>query len=246
MDQVPDYSDARLHGACIYCGGPSETADHVPSRVFLDKPYPENLPCVPACRECNGGFSLDEEYLACLLECVQVGSVDHQLMRRPNVARALERKPELAARILAARSDGPSGTVFAPEPDRVRNVVVKLAQGHAAFELAATSLGEPSHYAACPLLSLTDEQRRRFEDVPVSEAWPEVGSRAMSRLMVTEDGSLLAEDWIEVQEGRYRYAAVHDGGVLVRIVVGEYLAAEVRWDDEALEADLLDPVDDGH
>lgn len=76
MDPKHLFVDERLKGSCVYCGGPPETVDHVPSRVFLDDPLPENLPVVEACRECNGGFSLDEEYLACLLECVMTGTTD--------------------------------------------------------------------------------------------------------------------------------------------------------------------------
>ena len=230
MDQFRDYSDERLHGMCVFCGGPEETADHVPSRVLLDEPYPENLPCVPACNRCNSGFSLDEEYLACLLGCVQAGSTDPKAMRRAKIARTLERKPDLALRILSCRSDAPSGPIFTPEAERVRNVIVKLARGHAAFELAATSLGEPSHCAISPFTVLTEAQRDAFEQVPTPEIWPEVGSRAMSRLLVTPDGQLFTEDWVDVQPERYRYAAVADGGVSVRIVIDEYLAAEVWWD----------------
>lgn len=231
MEQIRDYSDQRLHGRCVFCGGPEETADHVPSKAFLDKPYPENLPCVPACHRCNAGFSLDEEYLACLIGCVLAGNADPTAMRRPKVARMLEAKPELAARILAARTEEGSGAIFAPEADRVQNVIVKLARGHAAFEFAATALREPSDYAVIPLVALTDAQRNAFEEVPASEIWPEVGSRAMSRLLITSDGQLFSENWIEVQADRYRYAAVHEEGVLVRIVIDEYLAAEVRWAD---------------
>jgi hypothetical protein len=51
----------------------------------------------------------------------------------------------------------------------------------------------------------------------------------MSRLLVTSNGQLFNDPWIEVQEGRYRYAAIADGRVSVRIVIDEYLAAEVRW-----------------
>ncbi len=52
----------------------------------------------------------------------------------------------------------------------------------------------------------------------------------MSRLMITDDGQLITDDWIEVQDGRYRYAAVADGeNIIVRIVIHEYLAAEVHW-----------------
>jgi hypothetical protein len=55
------------------------------------------------------------------------------------------------------------------------------------------------------------------------------GVRAMSPLLITADGQLFTE----VQPERYRYAAIADGGVLVRIVIDEYLAAEVWWDESA-------------
>src|SRR5438105_2056850 len=35
MDQLKSYADDRLINGCVYCGGPEETRDHVPSRVFL-------------------------------------------------------------------------------------------------------------------------------------------------------------------------------------------------------------------
>jgi hypothetical protein len=36
-------------------------------------------------------------------------------------------------------------------------------------------------------------------------------------------------DWVEVQEGRYRYLAAGGDGVTVRIVLSEYAAGEVTW-----------------
>ena len=60
MRQIKEFTDERLRGFCAYCGGPAETRDHVPPRVFLDKPYPSNLPVVSACRECNEDISMDE------------------------------------------------------------------------------------------------------------------------------------------------------------------------------------------
>ena len=40
----------------------------------------------------------------------------------------------------------------------------------------------------------------------------------------------VVNDWIEVQEGNYRYQVLnHHAAVKVRIVLGEYLAAEVEW-----------------
>ena len=42
MDQLKTYADDRLINGCIYCGGPAETRDHVPSRILLESLYSEN------------------------------------------------------------------------------------------------------------------------------------------------------------------------------------------------------------
>ena len=82
MQQLRCYGDDRNKGFCVHCGGPSETIDHVPSKVLLDEPYPENLMAASACRKCNNGLSLDEEYLACLLECVIAGDAAPENRKR--------------------------------------------------------------------------------------------------------------------------------------------------------------------
>jgi len=42
--------------------------------------------------------------------------------------------------------------------------------------------------------------------------------------------NLLINDWVDVQEGRYRYLAIDDRGeVKIKIVIAEYLACEVTW-----------------
>jgi hypothetical protein len=48
MQQLRSYADERLVASCVYCGNVTETRDHVPSRILLDEPYPENLPVVPS------------------------------------------------------------------------------------------------------------------------------------------------------------------------------------------------------
>lgn len=76
MDHITNFGDERQTFNCAFCGGETESRDHVPSKVFLDKPYPEQLPVVPSCNDCNNGFSIDEEYLACLLESVKAGTTE--------------------------------------------------------------------------------------------------------------------------------------------------------------------------
>src|SRR5689334_70581 len=120
VDQLKDWADSRLLQGCVYCGGREETRDHVPSRVFLDAPFPENLPVVPACRRCNNSFARDEEYVACLIESVMVGTTDPDRIERPQVAEILRRSPGLRSRIEAAKQQSSDQIVFSVEEARVR------------------------------------------------------------------------------------------------------------------------------
>jgi hypothetical protein len=64
---------------CVYCGEAADTREHCPSKVFLAKPYPSDLPVVPACEKCNNGFSADELYT-------------RHLSRRTNIIVRINRK----------------------------------------------------------------------------------------------------------------------------------------------------------
>jgi hypothetical protein len=53
---------------CIYCGADKDlTDDHVPPKLLLMRPYPENLITVPACEICNQSFQKDDEYMRTML-----------------------------------------------------------------------------------------------------------------------------------------------------------------------------------
>ena len=105
---------------CIYCGSFTETKDHIPSKVLLDKPYPDHIPTVPACLPCNQSFSLDEEYLACLIECTLTGSTDIDKLRRDKIQHIIKKKPSLATRLSHARKESREGAYFNIELDRVQ------------------------------------------------------------------------------------------------------------------------------
>jgi hypothetical protein len=242
MEQLKNLSDDRLCIGCIYCGGPEETRDHVPSRVFLDSPPPENLPVVWACSPCNQGFSLDEAYVACLIESVIAGSTDPDRIRRPGISSLLRRTPALRARIEAAKCVIDGQIQFNIEPNRIRNVVLKLARGHAAFELSQVCREEPVSLWWFPLPLMSDAQREDFDTAHVVGMLGEVGSRGMQRLFATQiifrplngetsTQNLVINDWLDVQEGYYRYLAIDDDDeIKIKIVIAEYLACEVVWE----------------
>lgn len=228
MRHVPNYGDTRTLAYCAFCGGRTGTKDHCPSKVFLDEPLPTNLFVVSACFECNNGFSADEEYLACLIACVMAGSTDPAILDREKIRRILSGKPALKARIEQCKSTHDGRATFMPEWDRARNVLIKLAKGHALYELHELCTEEPDHVGILPLTLMSDAQRDEFENPDASCIWPEVGSRAMQRLVEGTDMS--PSGWSVVQEGRYRYNASLVEGRDIRIVINEYLAAHICWD----------------
>ena len=232
MDPRHLFIDQRLTGLCVYCGGPPETKDHVPPKVLLDEPYPDNLPTVPSCATRNGNCSLHEQYVACLVECAVTGTLEPDRTLRPKVKRMLEENPALRLRLEGSRTADASGHLsWKPEADRVRAVVLKLARGHAAYELSLPQLDDPLDVSFAPFVVMTYEQRTLFESGTASGLgfWPEIGSRAFIRA-ATNWQPPDPQGWLTVQEGRYRYAVEQVGGLHVRIVLSEYLACEVCWE----------------
>ncbi len=227
MEHIEVFGNRRTLAFCTFCGGETATGDHCPSRVLLDDPYPEHLPKVPACERCNHSFSLDEEYLACLLSCVLAGSTDPAKIRRNKVRRILEKKPALVARIEAACIRDGENVAFSVEDTRIYRVITKLAQGHAMYELHEHCISKPSFIMIQPLSVMSDKERANFETPTPPLIWPEIGSRAMQRLIVTGDS--VVHDWLVVQPGMYRYLAEAGADISVRIVVHEYLACHLRW-----------------
>jgi hypothetical protein len=116
---------------CIYCNAAANTADHVPPRLLLERPFPKNLSTVPACHRCNNGFSLDEQYFLTIL--AQVGrspALVAKVEEGGSVDRAVLRRPALAERIEASLVASPDGQVFIdPEEGRLFRVIKKIASG---------------------------------------------------------------------------------------------------------------------
>ena len=182
MKQLSNFGETRTTGSfCVYCGRPAGTRDHAPSRVFLDLGGAIDLPVVKACLTCNNGFSRDELYVACLIECTLAGSAEPEAMKRPKIKRILRETVSLASSLAKARQHKGGSTYFDVDTGRVRSIVLKLARGHAAFELNEPQLEEPAYLGFAPLITLDENARLQFETPPNSPYWPEVGSRAFQR-----------------------------------------------------------------
>lgn len=241
MDQLRNHADRRLTIGCTYCWGENETRDHVPSKVLLDAPFPENLPVVYSCRKCNNGFSVDEEYFACLIEAAIASSTEPDEIRRKPIGKIFREKPALRARIDKSREIRDGIIHFVTEDERFARVILKLAQGHASFDLSQPLRGDPKSIRWLPLVLMPESERESFESPSIIESLGEVGSRGMQRLYVTQlilrspageekSINLIVNDWVDVQKDFYRYLAIDNGDeVVVRMVVREFLACEVIW-----------------
>lgn len=231
MDPRHLYVDERHAAFCVFCGDLPTTREHVVSRILLDDPLPEDLPLVRSCQRCNSGFSRDEEYLACVVDCILSGSTNPVHVQRPKVRSALRHSRGLTARLEAAHSSTTDGRIaWNVESDRIRSIIIKLARAHVAHQYSEPKLHEPSTCAFAPLDCLSSEVRAAFETVPGSNLYPEIGSRAFMSLLVVDDKTYdPGSGWNIIQPDRYRYFVAQPGETLVRLVLSEYLAAEVVW-----------------
>jgi len=221
------FVDRRLAGYCIYCFGPPNTRDHVPPRIFLDEPYPDNVPVVPACDRCNQEASLDEQYVACLVEVAASGSTDPGRLRRPKISRTLTRRPALAALITQSVVETQDGLAVTPDHQRVERVFAKIGRGVRTFETGELSGDDVATVTYRPLSELDADAVARFYEIQPPDLLPEVGSRMMQRVLITNE-KRVTNEWEVLQPGQFEYAVEYLGSMTrVKFVVGNYLAVEV-------------------
>lgn len=227
MEQIKPFSDERWASFCAFCGDFPATRDHVPPKIFLDKPYPENLPVVGACLDCNTRASVNEEYVACLLEVASCGSVDPAALSRDKIARILRKKPSIATK-LASFLEG-SGELFISKEDkgRISAVLEKIASALWAFETGETASPGAAGVRFSSIPGLAPNALEEFMMLDQPGTLPEVGSRMMSRVLITEDGKPLQPSWIELQSGRFSYGIELGYHGRVKMILGDYLVVEV-------------------
>jgi hypothetical protein len=220
------YADDRLNNCCAYCGGFAETEDHVPSRCFLDKPYPQNMRVVPCCQKCNHDFSIDEEYVSCLIDCMKEKTTNTNLIRRKKTRKTLSHSFGLSERIKSQFRKFADIEICDIEKNRFELVMSKLAFGHLAHENSSINWDSEYKVDMWLLENMSNLLLNDFENPYSGDVVPEVGSNSLSRILVGLDDSAICCDWVMVQNGRYRYCVSPDS-TKVKFVIAEYLAVEV-------------------
>lgn len=231
MRYYPNYADSRLLEYCIYCGKEPNSKEHVPPKSLLDEPYPEQLPTVGSCKNCNNRFSIDEEYLSCAVEYARCGSAKSENLMREKIKRKLRVKKSLIKRIRSGVQQSSNGMRYLRiEKPRIKDVITKICQGHAAYELSEVFLGIPSKIRIKPLVEMSPDEMKTFETPIKNTVFPEVGSRFTQKLLILSAGTY--SYWIPVQDGQYRFmVGIAEEEIIVKVVISEYLACEVVWGD---------------
>lgn len=225
---------------CVYCGEPANTREHCPSRVFLAKPYPSDLPVVPACEKCNNGFSSDELYTKAFIE-----AYGHYCSYRLKTISAERKEVKEAQRKFEECVS--SGEIHFD--DRIARILIKLAICHMTYELTTGFYtdsweGVPEYvsYAFRPNMQ-ADEIDSWNEFIPMNDnILPIIGSRAYNHIYVIEPVLLAVGstekitfpftvmDWIDVQENNYRYVCWIDKRHMhVKVVIDEFMYAKVAF-----------------
>lgn len=140
-------------GACAYCGDERElTDDHVPPKLLLEAPFPDNLITVPACAPCNRGFQRDDEYTRDMVALdFRAGRNATAAAKVPKVFRSLQREESARYRGYFGSQLNPTDLVdsfgrplsvrASPDRDRIDNTGKHIMRGlH--FHFAKEPLGK--------------------------------------------------------------------------------------------------------
>lgn len=223
-DRLGDYTEWEkdTDNYCIYCGELAETREHTPSKTLLIKPFPDNLPTIPACFKCNNGFSDDEKYVACYLDVLK-SYVYHGYHCNEKTISRLEKDQKLKSLLDEQIKVVDNKVHYICDETRLVNVLSKLARGHAGYEFDHVDLDSEPQIWYDFVFNMDNRKTELFNSIAPITIMPELGSRVFNKLCIS--GELTFLEWIEVQDNQYRYHVYfnEDGGVSVKISIYEIL-----------------------
>lgn len=218
---------------CIYCYKKANTREHIPSKIFLDEPYPKTLALLPSCFKCNNSFSKDEQYVACLIDYIQYIQYELQDVKREKIRKAFNTRPNIKQEMenTIVDSKDKKSKYIKYNHEKIESILLKLSIGHATYSLSRVHLEKPSGIYYKFLPEVTEEEFNNFNAEVICDIAPEIGSRSFNNIALTDD-SIPMTLWNIVQENQYRFLAYENkSGLYVRIVIGEFLYSEVIWNN---------------
>ncbi|MFC9540758.1 hypothetical protein ACFTQ7_12830 [Lysinibacillus sp. NPDC056959] len=224
---------------CIYCSKESHTREHVPSKVFLQKPFPDDLPTLPACYECNNAFSKKELLVSLLIQIMKKELLNNYEFPESTNGR-IEKNEGLLMKVKNIIATGDTSKLDSD----IRSVLVKLARGHSVWDLSkgyyidSDAVNHDSINVDYRFLhEMTQDEINDFLAVYIVSRLPlpEIGSRLFdTRLLVYQDDTENINEvivlWEEVQEGEYEYICYQfDNVIEVKIVINNFLFAKIHF-----------------
>lgn len=194
---------------CIHCGTAlsrsTSSRDHVPSKLLLRQPYPDNLKTIRVCRSCNTRFSPAEEYLGAFLGLLL--TVGDGVNPRHVLERMIDNNEQMQE--LFDRSLGLDATSAAPrvfvEPDQS---LLDIALGKNARGLLHIECGHTQDFQVAKVLAVP------LENIPET-----------TRALILPPASA----WHIVQNETFRYHVLQGPQPVVRAILCEYLYAETHF-----------------
>lgn len=228
----------RFDSICIYCRtNVANSREHLPSRIFLDTPYPEGYSIVPACEECNGGFSPGEVYVSSFIDKLRNALSNNRIPLREKTISAINHDKDLARIINEQIQTENEKIIVNYEPELFSKILIKLAKGHlcqAQDKVFESDCSVECNFKLKP--DLSKDELYHFEELPLVDKASECGSDFTHSLLIVEGIGLPSQifvPWNEVQDGNYRCLTYfeHDNYV-ARIVICETLFAEVLFSED--------------
>lgn len=222
----------------------------MPAKVFLEKPYPNDLPVLPACRCCNNGFSEDELYVKMYIDSLKYLSGYGSSLKKHTLENLKKNTAFLDAQSdLSRYYDGKS----LPTNQRIERILTKLAIGHMVYELSEGysdngRYTKPKQISYSFLLNMPKSEVESFDDfiIMTDKKVPTIGSRVYDKIYVLESAlrhvdkrenkklQMLLMTWSDIQEYNYKYIAWMENNCTfhVKIVIHDFLFAEIIFDQK--------------
>ncbi|SEG03004.1 hypothetical protein SAMN05421847_1335 [Halpernia humi] len=231
MQQVHPQNDERYDNICCYCQNSfknNKTKDHIPSKVLLDEPFPENLPIVFCCYDCNQSFSTDEEYFACIIEYLVAGTKNIEKIERKKIKNILNQKKYLKNKIEANITENNGVLTIHFDESVLKKVLSKLVFGHMSYELSNPYIQTPNFIGFNTIDNLNDFEYQEFISDSFVDIIPEVGTRASLNHII--QNQKLISTWKIVQKNNYQYKLqILDNETVLKVIIRNKLYVIATW-----------------
>jgi len=115
---------------CIYCQrNESSTGDHVPPRSLIRKAHRNSLVKVPACLECNNGFSKDEEYFRLIVVGLLCHTSEAEELFEGPISRSMDYRKNMEDLMFGSLEPDADRVALDCDYARVGRIVEKIWRG---------------------------------------------------------------------------------------------------------------------